>query len=82
MLLSEDPDGEPLDRLVRRPMELKQFLRCAIGLAAALGQVHEPGSVWDAEQTDCLEIRCQRSGRGAPNAPKRRFEKSHVLATA
>lgn len=33
----EDPGGEPLDPLLRRPMELKQFLRYAIGLAEALG---------------------------------------------
>jgi hypothetical protein len=37
MLVFEDPGGEPLDPLLRRPMELKQFLRYAIGLAAALG---------------------------------------------
>ena len=45
MLVFEDPNGEPLDRLLRRPMELKQFLRCAIGIAAALGQVHRRGLV-------------------------------------
>jgi serine/threonine protein kinase len=45
MLVFEDPDGEPLDRHVRRPMELNQFLRCAIALAAALGQVHRHGLV-------------------------------------
>jgi serine/threonine protein kinase len=45
MLVFEDPDGEPLDRLLRRPMELKQFLRCAIGLAAALGQMHRRGLI-------------------------------------
>ena len=38
MLLCEDPDGEPLDRLVRRPMDLEPFLRCAISLAAALAR--------------------------------------------
>src|SRR5690348_7624639 len=27
MLIFEDPDGEPLDRLLRQPMELGQFLR-------------------------------------------------------
>jgi len=45
MLVFEDPDGEPLDRHLRRPMELNQFLRCAIALAAALGQVHRHGLV-------------------------------------
>src|SRR5262244_2741759 len=39
-LLFEDPNGEPLDRLLTGPMELGQFLRCGIALAAALSQVH------------------------------------------
>src|SRR5215471_19261653 len=32
MLVLEDPEGEPLDHLVREPLELAPFLRCAIGL--------------------------------------------------
>jgi hypothetical protein len=38
MLILEDPGGEPLDRLLGQPMELSQFLRFAVGLAAALGK--------------------------------------------
>src|SRR5215813_9446673 len=38
MLLFDDPSGEPLDRLLSRPAELKQFLSCGIALATALGQ--------------------------------------------
>jgi serine/threonine protein kinase len=45
VLVLEDPGGEPLDRLVGRPMELRQFLRLAIGLAVALGQVHQHGLI-------------------------------------
>ena len=30
MLLFEDPNGQPLDQLLRRPIELKRFLRCGI----------------------------------------------------
>src|SRR5215469_296991 len=45
MLVFEDPHGEPLDRLLRWPIELKQFLRCAIGLSAALSQVHRRGLI-------------------------------------
>jgi PAS domain S-box-containing protein len=45
MLVLEDPGGKPLDQLLRRPMELAKFLRCAIGLAAALGQVHRRGLI-------------------------------------
>jgi PAS domain S-box-containing protein len=40
-LVLEDPGGEPLDRLIGRPLETTQFLRIAISLAAALGHVHE-----------------------------------------
>ena len=45
MLVFDDPDGEPLDRLLQRPMELEQFLCCAFRLAAALGQVHRRGLI-------------------------------------
>ena len=45
VLVLEDPGGEPLDRLVGAPMELRQFLRLAIGLSAALGQVHKHGLI-------------------------------------
>jgi len=45
MLVFEDPDGEPLERVVRRPMELKPFLHCAISLAAAIRQVHKKGLI-------------------------------------
>src|SRR6516165_6407340 len=45
ILLLEDPKGEPLDRLLTGPLELGQFLRCGIALAAALGQVHGRGLI-------------------------------------
>jgi PAS domain S-box-containing protein len=45
MLLYGDPGGEPLDRLLRQAMQLRQFLRCATGLAAALGQLHRRGLI-------------------------------------
>ncbi len=45
MLLFEDPGGEPLDRLLGRPMEMGQFLHFAIGLSVALRQLHERGFV-------------------------------------
>jgi serine/threonine protein kinase len=45
MLLLTDPGGEPLDRLLGRPMELTQFLTLAIGLTTALGQVHGCGLI-------------------------------------
>jgi len=45
MLILEDPDGEPLDRLLGEPMELSRFLRLAVSLAAALGKLHQQGLI-------------------------------------
>jgi hypothetical protein len=45
MLILEDPGGEPLDRLLGQPMELTRFLRLAVGLAAALGKLHQQGLI-------------------------------------
>src|SRR6202163_4116069 len=45
MLILEDPGGEPLDRLMGEPMELSRFLRFAVGLAAALGKLHQRGLI-------------------------------------
>ena len=45
MLLLEDPGGEPLDWQLREPMETGRFLQLAIGIAAALGEVHQQGLV-------------------------------------
>ena len=39
-LVLEDPGGEFLHRLIQGPMEIEQFLRVAIGLSSALGQLH------------------------------------------
>ena len=44
-LLLEDPGGVPLESLLGAPMELGQFLRLAIGVAAVLGKVHQRGLV-------------------------------------
>ena len=45
MLILTDPGGEPLDRWLGRPMALTPFLRLAIGLAAALCQLHGRGLI-------------------------------------
>jgi serine/threonine protein kinase len=49
MLVLEDPGGEPLDGILARvrgqPLELTRFLRVAIRLATALGQVHRHGMI-------------------------------------
>ena len=44
-LVFEDPGGKPLNQLFQRPMELREFLPCAIALAAALGQTHRRGLI-------------------------------------
>jgi signal transduction histidine kinase len=45
----EDPGGEPLDQVLEReegqPLDLTRFLRTAIGMASALGQVHRRGLI-------------------------------------
>src|SRR5262249_9428242 len=45
MLLIEDPGGEPLARLLGRPMDLIAFLHTAIGLMGALARLHQRGLV-------------------------------------
>ena len=45
VLVLEDPGGEPLDRFLAQPMELAWFLRLAIGLAAALSELHRRGLI-------------------------------------
>ncbi|WP_238263554.1 trifunctional serine/threonine-protein kinase/ATP-binding protein/sensor histidine kinase [Cupriavidus pauculus] len=44
-LVLEDPGGEPLERLLGAPMEVGRVLRFAVGIAAALGQLHQRGLV-------------------------------------
>jgi predicted ATPase/GAF domain-containing protein len=43
MLVLEDPGGEPLAALLGGPMEVGRFLRLAVGISSALGQVHQRG---------------------------------------
>ena len=45
MLVVEYTGGEPLDRLVRQPMEIGQFLRLAVALSGAVGQLHGRGLI-------------------------------------
>src|SRR5215510_10127422 len=45
MLVLDDVGGEPLDRLLGAPIEVGRFLRLAIGVAAALGKLHQHGLV-------------------------------------
>ncbi len=43
--MMEDPGGEPLQGLLRSPMNLSSFLRLAIDVTAVLGKVHQRGLV-------------------------------------
>ena len=45
ILVLEDPGGELLGGLVGTPMEVGRFLRLAVGVAAALGKVHQYGLI-------------------------------------
>ena len=45
MLVVDYTGGEPLDRLVRRPMEIGQFLRLAVPLSGAVGRLHGCGLI-------------------------------------
>lgn len=44
-LVLEDPGGEPLELLLGVPMEVGSVLRFAVGIAAALGQLHQRGLI-------------------------------------
>jgi PAS domain S-box-containing protein len=45
MLVLEDPGGVPLERYLGEPIEAPRFLQLAIGMIAAVGQVHQRGLV-------------------------------------
>jgi predicted ATPase len=44
-LVLEDPGGEPLQRMLGRPMDITQFLRIAVPLAAVIGRMHARGLI-------------------------------------
>ena len=45
VLVFEDAGGQPLDQLVGTPMEMRDFLRAATGLCAAIRQLHGQGLI-------------------------------------
>ena len=45
MLIVDYTGGEPLDRLIGKPMEIGRFLRLAAALSAALGRLHGSGLI-------------------------------------
>jgi serine/threonine protein kinase len=55
MLVLDDPGGEPLERLLGPPMEVGRFLRLAVALSSALGQLHGRGLIHkDVKPTNIL----------------------------
>ena len=40
-LVLENPGGEPLNRLIQGPMEMRRFLRLVISFAGALSRLHK-----------------------------------------
>jgi len=45
VLVLDDPGGEPLEVLLRAPLGVEGFLRLAIGIAVALGKLHQCGLI-------------------------------------
>ena len=45
ILVLEDPGGQLLSGLLRTPMDVGRFLRLAVGIAAAVGEVHQHGLI-------------------------------------
>lgn len=45
MLVVDYTSGEPLDRLVREPMEIGKFLRLSVALSGAVAQLHGRGLI-------------------------------------
>jgi PAS domain S-box-containing protein len=43
ILLLQDPAGEPLERLIGAPLEIRHFLRLAIDISVAVGRLHRRG---------------------------------------
>ena len=44
-LVLEDPGGEPLQRLLGKPLDIESFLRFTISIAGAVGKLHQCGLV-------------------------------------
>jgi hypothetical protein len=51
MLVVNYTGGEPLDRLVRRPMKIGQFLPLSVAMSGAIGQLHALGLILKDKRT-------------------------------
>jgi serine/threonine protein kinase len=90
ILVLQDPGGEPMDRILDRGrgqlLELTRFLGSAIGLAAALGQVHRYGQMHkDIEPANVLvdlDSNVWLTGFGiASRLPRERQSRSNSSST-
>ena len=78
MLVLEDPGGEPLDRQLGAPLEMGRCLRLAIGIAVALGKLHQRGLVHKDIKpanvlVDCADGQVRLTGFGlASRLPRER----------
>lgn len=78
LLVLEDPGGGPLAHLLGAPLEIEDSLRLAVGIAAALGRLHQRGLVHkDLKPThimvNCADGRVRLTGFGlASRLPRER----------
>src|SRR5206468_5164839 len=75
MLVVDYTGGEPLDRLVRQPMEIGAFLRIAAALSGAVGQLHGCGLIHKDLKpanvlVDSATGRVQLAGLASHRAPR------------
>ncbi|HEY0801292.1 MAG TPA: serine/threonine-protein kinase PknK, partial [Steroidobacteraceae bacterium] len=57
-LVLEDPGGEPLEQLLGKPGEIGSFLHLSIGIAAAIGKVHQRGLVHKDIKPSHILVNC------------------------
>jgi PAS domain S-box-containing protein len=78
ILVLEDPGGEPLARRLGKPMGMAEFLPLAIGIAKAVGKVHQHGLVHKDLKpanifVDCADGQARLKGFGiASRLPRER----------
>ncbi|MGF6880367.1 ATP-binding sensor histidine kinase [Paraburkholderia sp. MM5477-R1] len=58
LLVLDDPGGEPLGQLLGAPMEVGRCLRLAVGIAAALGKLHQRGLVHKDVKPTHIIVNC------------------------